>query len=110
MSGQKVNGSFTEGEFHDALAKMISTCRPILPAFVVDQSDPRRAKLAKECQLGYRLKIQAYQDMIDGVADSKTAETLISGAEKINDCAAGAAKIDASEKDGNANGGEAGAN
>lgn len=87
------NGNFREGEFRAHLQAMVDACRPILPAFITNSGNIKKDLVARHCQNGYRLKIEAYQDMLDGVADAKSATTLIESGNEMQACNTGIAAM-----------------
>jgi len=84
------NGDFAGGEFRTHMQAMVDACRPILPAFVTNNPDRKKARTALHCQTAFRLKIQAYQDMLDGVADQRSADALLKAADEKAACDKGA--------------------
>lgn len=86
IASGKSNGDFTQGPFRNHMQAMVLACRAILPAFVVDSPDKQIAAMARICRDGYRFKIAAYQDMLDGAADENAAQGMIKGGELLAKC------------------------
>jgi hypothetical protein len=85
---QQLDAAKSPGELHDALTKALEACRPVVPMFSVDSSNQKLAEASKICKAAYRLKIQSFQNVLNGVYDNATLVALYEGKDLVIQCKA----------------------